>query len=621
MVERLSSYAFNQMIMSGASSLMLYEHELNRMNVFPVADGDTGSNMAYLMKSIMREMKHQDELLKISSIKQACIRGSRGNSGMILSQFIMTMCDFVMKNEKIGISQFVDMCELCVKQAYSVVRKPVEGTILSVMKDWELSLKRVKHETRNIIALLEQSTNDAHAALENTKQQMTLLEKHNVVDAGAKGFYHMLEGFVVGLKAMHSDNSSSLYTVSQYVAATNEQPVAVEPEIEKSPIERVHANEQLNYRYCSEFVFENMIGELHHYKAELELLGDSMVVIGDESYGKIHIHTNSPDQVAALLKKVSTVTYEKVEDMQRQQEMQFNRLSNIAIVVDSACDLPQEILDQHQIHVIPLTLSIEEASYMDKRTIMPEAVYRYATEGASRISTSLPSIEAIQTLYTQLLDHYDHIVAIHVSGQLSGTYNASLNIATQLNSERIHVLDSKTLSGAYGLLVLQMASFINHSLKKQSGDPIQLIEQECRKQTEKQEIVVTVPTLTSMVRSGRVSPMKGVVARMLKLKPLVSVDEQGASKLLRPTIFSDSNIPRLIHYIERIHKANSIQSYVILYTDQQHELTHLGNEMKRITGKSPAFITTVSTVIGIHAGSGAYSIAMTLSNLNERSYL
>jgi len=620
-MESLTSQSFRQMMRYGANALISNEQELNRINVFPVADGDTGSNMAHLMRTIVGAINSAQEQRVLEQIKQACLIGSRGNSGMILSQFIMSMCDYFLKTEKVSLQQFVEMCEQSVNQAYRVVRKPIEGTILSVMKDWQHGIKEMvskQLQSYNIVSLLEASIAAARHSLEKTKQQMPILKKHNVVDAGARGFYYLLQGFVEGLNKPNSSVADSILHAERMRAATLEQSQNPYSNVLK---EHVHDTE-LNYRYCTEFLVEHDgLPSEQELRERLDSFGDSVVLVGNEGISKLHIHTNEPDQVAELLNVIGNITYQKVDDMKRQQEMQSATKSPIALVVDSACDLPQELMDQFQIHSLPLTVMVNQSSYLDKLTLSPQSLYTYVQDGEFAISTSMPNIALIENMYRRLLEHYEEVVVLHVSAQLSGTYNASVQLAEGIDSARIHVFDSKTLSGAYGLLAYNLANYITNELPRLKGDRLQLITEKLDQLISRGEILVAVPSLKSMVRSGRVSETKGLIASLLKIKPLVSVDEHGSSKLLKPSFFSNSNLPKLLKQIKAIHLRNPIEEYVLLYTDDQSELAYLEKQMVQITGIKPSYITTVSTVIGIHAGSGAYSIAMLLKEENERSYI
>lgn len=631
-MENLSVHSFRQMISYGADALIRYEQELNKINVFPVADGDTGTNMAYLMRSIIQAINSSEEHSFLHRVKLACLKGSRGNSGMILSQFIMSMCDYVLKHNKVNVKQFAEMSAICVDQAYRVVNNPIEGTILSVMKEWQRAVREIavnQWQSLDLVSLLEASLVTVSLSLEKTKQQLPVLRKLNVVDAGAKGFFHLLQGFTEGLSQQRDQPEDDSRENEIIAAAVLEQSA----ELEFMNEHEISIDSRL--RYCAEFLIEHDkqmeastihieqspidLNKRNHLKQILELFGDSIVMVGDEHYTKLHMHTNDPSEVAEMLTAFGKLTYQKVDDMQRQLEMKRHNKPTIALVVDSACDLPQEFIDQYEIHMLPLTVMIDQSSYLDKLTLLPKQFYRHLQDESTSVSTSMPDRSIVEAMYKRLLDHYEHVIVLTVSERLSGTYHACVQIAEQLNAERIHVINSKTLSGAYGMLALSIAKFIWNDLPNLEGEKIPLVKQKIGELAAKQEILVTVPSLKSMIRSGRVTPFKGFLASVLKVKPIVTVDEHGAAKLLKPALFGNSNIPAMLKHLKKIQEVNPIQQYVILYTDQQSEVAYLEREMLRITGINPSYITTVSSVIGTHAGSGAFSIAIMLTNQIERS--
>ncbi|WP_254450533.1 DegV family protein [Cohnella herbarum] len=602
-VELMNRRTFHDLILCGANEVIRHKEELNSINVFPVNDGDTGSNLAYLMETIIRESRWKEpssETLK--QLKSACLRGSRGNSGMIFSQFIISMCNFLLNNKELKQRHFLDMCEQSVKQAYQAVASPQEGTILTVMKAWVRVMRSNVDRTVGIQEMLIESYGEVCISLENTKTQMDILRKHNVVDAGAKGFVHFLYGFITEIKKPKAERTES---EAAYQYETYQQ--GHEMEINHL----ISHYDDNGYRYCSEFLM-NWDTDYFPVKEELARLGDSLVSVGDDKQGKIHIHTNDPDQIADLLAQKGTLVYQKVDDMRRQHEMISAPKASIALLVDSACDLPQQLMDEHRIHLLPLQIQIGNSSYLDKVTLKPESFYDKLASSDIQPKSSQPSPESITRKYRELLNHYDQVVSIHVSGALSGTYDACSTVAKQVNSSRIHVFNSRTLSGALGLIVLQAAKAIA------AGASIEEIKKLLRDQIPKSEILVSVPTLKYMVRGGRVSPLKGKVAAWLNMKPIVSLDGEGKSVLYGKTLFRKSNMGKMIRMLEQIHQKYDIAQYVLLHAGASEEIERCRKLTESITGAKPLYISDVSPVIGASAGKGAISVAMLLANDNRR---
>ena len=280
------------------------------------------------------------------------------------------------------------------------------------------------------------------------------------------------------------------------------------------------------------------------------------------------------------------------------------RKSSIAIVVDSACDLPEEFMDQHQIFLLPATIEIGQSPYLDKVTITPENFYDRLELAEEAPKTSQPGLEQILRTYEQLVCQYDHILSIHVSKELSGTYESCRLAASQVNPEKITVLNTRTLSGAYGLIIHEIAEEL---AKGTSLNELIHLTEELAAKT---EILVSVPTIKHMIRGGRVTPLQGKIATLLKMKPIVSVDENGKSKLYGKTFFRNSNLKKMFSMIGHLDRTNTINQYVVLHANDLEKAYLCEKEMKSLTGKDPLYTANVSPVIGAHAGKGSVSVAM-----------
>lgn len=599
-MQSLNHRTLYHMILAGANEVISKEQELNAINVFPVPDGDTGTNLAHLMRMIVREAKSSRSSSEVlESIKRACLRGSRGNSGMIFSQFIISMCNYMSDRSELNHAQFIEMCEHSAAKSRRSVHEPKEGTVLSIMDDWVYILKEALALSEGVSDLLRRSFAEVCVSLENTKHQLEELRKHNVVDAGAKGFVHFLQGFIFSLEDTYSVVNQDFDATASITSPSD------------TPKSSSHDYADLEHRYCTEFLFD-IRTNLEGIKQQIAPMGNSIVAVGDDHQGKIHIHTDIPAQVAEVIQSHGWIVYQKVENMQRQQDMIYNRQASIALVIDSACDIPETWLDDYQIHRLPLHLQFGRSTYLDKVTLQSDSFYDKLEGMNEQPTTSQPAQETIDLLYEQLLSHYDHVISIHLSKSLSGTFDACRQAAERIDSSRIHVVDSRTLSGAYGLIVHHVAGAIK------SGKSIEEVLNLLETSIPRSEILVSVPTLKHMIKGGRVSPLQGRIARWLHMKPIVSVDARGQSVLYGKTFYRQSNLGKMLRMISHIHDRNPIESYVLLHAGAEAPSTHCADEMERITGSKPLYITGVSPVIGLHAGRGAVSVAMMLSSQNKR---
>jgi DegV family protein with EDD domain len=210
--------------------------------------------------------------------------------------------------------------------------------------------------------------------------------------------------------------------------------------------------------------------------------------------------------------------------MVRQSESVFKRKYNIVIVTDSTCDLAEEIIDKYQIHVLPVNISFGENHYLDKITLKSEKFYELLGESPSHPKSSQINEKSFVNLYSHLASHYDSVIAVNLSDKLSGTFHTSQKAAQMVSREfnkPITVINSKGISGFIGLIVLRIAESI------EKGMPHEKIVESAEKWINDTKIFVTVLTLKYLIMGGRLSFTKGLIARLLHVSPIISVDESG----------------------------------------------------------------------------------------------
>ena len=319
-------------IIAGAQKVINGKDELNKINVFPVADGDTGSNLASLMQTIIDNLSNNNYStnLLFDEVASAALIGARGNSGIIFAQYLNAVSDYYSVYET-NLEILVLAFKRAVKSAYDSLIEPKEGTILSVMKRWaEVLLITFKESTSFEKALLE-AKGEAWKALKETQFQMSILKKNKLVDSGAKGFYYFISGF------------TDAYC-GEKVSKIQEGLIPSIKELNTEDIKEHFISEAPKNRYCSEFIIKEPLKQEKDLKESLRKWGDSLVIAGNKKQIKIHIHTNHPENILALLEKTGTIIYQKVDDMQLQYEISQNRKSSIAIVTDSVADLSADFI-------------------------------------------------------------------------------------------------------------------------------------------------------------------------------------------------------------------------------------------------------------------------------------
>jgi DegV family protein with EDD domain len=293
--------------------------------------------------------------------------------------------------------------------------------------------------------------------------------------------------------------------------------------------------------------------------------------------------------------------------MIRQSDAVYNRKWKIALVTDSTCDLSKELIDHYQINMLPINISFGDNNYLDKITIQPQQFYKLLDESPDYPKSSQINETTFINLYSHLASHYDSIIAIQVSDKLSGTYNSSVRAAKSISSEfnkSITVLNSRNISGGVGLIVLRTAQAI------EAGMPHDQIVVMAEKWISNARILVSVRTLKYMVRGGRVSAARGLIARILNINPLVTLDETGKAKVFDKAFSQKANMEKVMRHIQSDNRGNKIWNYIVLHANNLNAAAWFSEKMENFTGKKPVSVCNISPVIGANAGVGAASVAI-----------
>ncbi len=577
-------------MLSGAKQVLKHKNTLNDINVFPVADGDTGSNMGNLMQSIIDRAKLSDDAkTTLESISDAALTGARGNSGIIFAQYLQGLLENFDNNKDVFTEEdLINAAQRAVPHAYEAVSNPVEGTMITLMKEWAESLASAKQYAKDLNDLLGQSLENLRDSLKNTPDKLAVLKKNNVVDSGAKGFFHFIEGLF-------------MFFTNQAVGESFDSELKENTNHSKED----DSFENENYRYCTEALIEGDNLDKDTIKQTIEDLGDSLVVAGNNRKVRLHIHTNTPALVFDRVRTFGQITQQKADDMQRQYEMAHARKYDTALVTDSIADLPQSVIDEYQIHQMPLILSIEDTDFLDKRTITTEQMYAYMDAAGTYPKSSQPNLKEIETYYETLTNYYKNVLVLSVSSKMSGTFNVMKQAAKKFNKDRdvITVIDTKQNSGAQGLLVMRAAEMID------AGTPLETIQSNLSALREKAKILVSVKTMKYMVRSGRISKTLGMVGKVTNLKPVISIDEAGEGIIFAKGLSTTQSTRKIKSHVQSIHDTIGIERYAIVHAKADARAQEYSEKFERITGIKPTYVMDISSIVAMNAGIGTVAIA------------
>ena len=303
---------FKDMILSGADNLRQYADYVDSLNVFPVPDGDTGTNMNLSMTSGATEVEDKDiehigEMGKHFS--KGLLMGARGNSGVILSQLFRGFSKAIVNEETVNANVFVGALDQGVKTAYKAVMKPVEGTILTVAKDSSVKALEAAEDTESLIEVMEAVVKEAKASLERTPDLLPVLKEVGVVDSGGQGLVYVYEGFLAALKGEKVEVAKGAVDTDTFVNDEHE-------------FDDFMTVEDIEYGFCTEFMVRFEDGKRsfdeENFRNEMSEFGDSLLVISDDEIVKVHVHTETPGEAMTYGSSYGELIKMKIENMREQ---------------------------------------------------------------------------------------------------------------------------------------------------------------------------------------------------------------------------------------------------------------------------------------------------------------
>jgi len=305
----IDGYKLKVLLENATITLEKNKDEVNSLNVFPVPDGDTGTNMLLTIKSALKQGISVDDN-NASKVAQAASQGSlmgaRGNSGVILSQLFRGFANGLEEKEVIDIETLAKALKKAADTAYKAVMKPTEGTILTVARECGEKAMSIYSQEEDMVEFLAKIIQHGNDILKKTPDMLPVLKQAGVVDAGGKGLLYILTGAYNAL----ADETSALTLIKESM------PVVVE-----KPRKREHIDtDDIEFGYCTEFMINTSFSDIESFREEIAVHGDSLLVVGGEGIIKVHVHTNNPGQVlekALLLGDLSDI---KIDNMRYQHE-------------------------------------------------------------------------------------------------------------------------------------------------------------------------------------------------------------------------------------------------------------------------------------------------------------
>ncbi|HWH03053.1 MAG TPA: DegV family protein [Gemmatimonadales bacterium] len=559
--------------------------ELNRMNVFPVPDGDTGTNMWLTLREVAQALRILGDapLPQVTeTMAQASIRGARGNSGMMLSQFLLGLRDGLGDRRTASARDLARAIRMGFERLNGALDDPVEGTILTVARDAADEADAAADE-RDLKVFMRRLVTRAERSLQGTPELLQALKAAGVVDAGAKGFVRLLDG------------------VKRLIEEGGQAQGAVDRDLVNAAATTEVASDR-DYRFCTEVMVRGAsLPKPEQVRAALRELGGSIVVLESGDLLKAHVHTDTPDRVFELGRGWGTLEYTKAEDMRAQHQALVNKRP-VAFVADTACDLPDSAVFEKQIGLVPLQVVVGDRVYRDRLELSAPEFFTRLRSGQDA-TTSQPTRQAFAEVYKDALRVAEKIVVVTVSKPLSGTYANAEAAAKEVAADRISLVDSRSASLGEGMLVLR-----GLELAAQGVPPEEIAVELGRVRTQSSGFFV-VDKLDRLIRSGRVSRLAGWLGTRLNLKPILTLTPEGVVDSAGRARGREAAKTRVLTLLDRALAAKPKSLRLGVVHAGIHQFAEsLRQELVRRYAPKEALISPITPVLAAHTGIGTWGV-------------
>jgi hypothetical protein len=591
----LDSGALASALVSGIHRVIGEQDFLNHINVFPVADGDTGTNLSLSLGSALAVLSDRtDEHLGafLPRVADALLDGSRGNSGAIVAQFFQGVADAAGDLRQFTTRSFSRAIATGSDYAHDAMSTPRQGTILTVIAAVsEAVSNHVKTSADSgFPALMTAAVERADTALEETTDQLDVLRKAGVVDAGAKGFVELVRGMAD-------------FIVHGRVAAAPDLSVL---DVDASVPVMAGSDEDSEFRFCTECIVTGTAIDRRKLREALSSLGNSLLLAGTKRKAKIHVHVNDPEEVFRIARAYGDVSAEKADDMHRQAHSSHDTASRFAVITDSAADIADADLERLDIHMVPCRLQFGDRGYLDKVSITSAEFYEELSTNPVHPTTSQPAPGDFRRQFQFLASHFDDVLSINITAAASGTHSAALAAAERVNAHgRVHVLDSRNASIGQGLLAVFAAECAHAGL---SIEETVAAVKELIPQTRTYGVLRDI---RYAVRGGRVPAWVRTVAEFLNVTPFIRATNEGR---ITPSGFAfgkNSVIRKFAKTVVRHSRGLGPLTIAVGHANCPQDAAELEQLLRRGLPQIERLTTAeLGSALGVHAGPGSLVVAV-----------
>lgn len=590
----LDGHRIRRALLDGFRRVTGERTHLDRINVFPVPDGDTGTNLALTLSAIEDELRpvterHAGRLLE--HLADAALDGARGNSGAIFAQFCQGLAAGAREHARLDAEALAGALASANEQAREAMEVPREGTMLSVIAAFTQTFAATQQGgVTDLEVLLDRGLVAAREALRATTQQLEVLRRAGVEDAGARGFVLLLEGIADLLR----DGS-----VADHAGESVDPPLVSHV----SPEELSRVDE---YRFCTECIVSGERLDRAELKRVLNRLGTSVMVIGGNRRLRVHAHVRRPAELFAAMENFGRISGQKADDMMRQELALRDRLRRVAVVTDSAADLPQSVWDELAIHMVPLRVNFGAQSYLDKSGLDSAAFMAELARRPEPPSTSQPPAGDFRRVFEFLASHYEHVVSVNLTSRVSGTCQAAQAAARRAaNAEQITVVDSLNVSLGQGLIAMRAAE------AAAGGAAVDEVLAATRDSIRRTHCLGLVRDLRFAVRGGRLRPMHQRLGDWLGVRPILGTRPDGRVGLAGFVGPRRDGIVELVRAARRRLRNGETCRLAVGHAGWPEGAMLLREECRRqLPEASVLFVTDIGPALGVHGGPGTLALAI-----------
>jgi DegV family protein with EDD domain len=567
--------------------------EINRINVFPVPDGDTGTNFSLTLRAVadaLRALGDAPLSETARTMARAGVLGARGNSGMMLAHFLLGFAEALDGRETATAPDIARAIRQGSDRLYESLDDPREGTILTVARDAAIAAEPVAATSRDIREFMTRLLEEGEVALARTPELMAVLKEAGVVDAGGKGFVRMLEGVV---RYIHGDP-----------ILIGAQMAELERDVQ-APAAAASVSAERDFQYCTEVLVRgDALPPANEVRSAMQAFGGSTVVAVLGDILKIHVHTDTPQAVFSYAERWGRVDTTKAEDMRVQhRRLAHTRRRAVTIVTDSSADLPDSVLDKHGIALVPLQVVFGDTTFRDRVELKPEDFYRRLRAASELPTTSQPAPAAFIQAFRDALQEADEVVAVLLGSNLSGTFASAQASIRAAALSGVHLVDTRLASLGVGLLALRGAELAGLGWHgAQIASELTRLRSRCG-------MLLTVDRYDNLLRSGRISRGKAWLAGMLDVKPILSFDEQGQVVPIERVRGRENLEARALALLEqRLTPRPERVRFGVAHADAPEAAERIRAALLRTYRPQDCFVTLATGVLGTHVGPGAWGI-------------